>query len=277
MSISDEDANAELEKLQQNITLTLQSIDHNFARCNQIVSASILPEIEKFAEASREIWNSSKLWLHFIQSSEYGLDDLTEQQHTNRPAFTSNNTKRYKTGNRSSPWERLQRDLHTTLGTSDLSSLGDSGKGMLRPPGPPVPATTSHTTQHDISIARSVHQEIYNSSSSLSSSSSDIGTTSRPLTNMITSTPLAQLQKTPLVTTPANVLTSLLMMNMDDDQVSDSSNSTSNSMTGISRTNNNNNNGNDTNENDDKPMGDKEDDDGDTDMAYEFSPVVEYT
>lgn len=61
MSMTDEELKAELEKLQQNITLTLQAIDQNFAKCNQLVSAVILPQVEKLAEASRRVRDANKV------------------------------------------------------------------------------------------------------------------------------------------------------------------------------------------------------------------------
>lgn len=51
----EEEINAQLEALQQKITLTLQHIDQNFVQCNQIVSGEILPEVEQFAESIRSI------------------------------------------------------------------------------------------------------------------------------------------------------------------------------------------------------------------------------
>lgn len=67
----------ELEKLEQSITLTLQGIfplhrnqvhtndlleiDHNFSRAHRIVTTSILPVVEQYAEHSKNVWESSKV------------------------------------------------------------------------------------------------------------------------------------------------------------------------------------------------------------------------
>ncbi|KAI9765357.1 MAG: DASH complex subunit ask1 [Geoglossum simile] len=51
----------ELEKLEQSITLTLQEIDHNFSRAHRIVTTSILPIVEQYAEHSRAVWEGSKV------------------------------------------------------------------------------------------------------------------------------------------------------------------------------------------------------------------------
>ncbi|KAL6719868.1 DASH complex subunit ask1 [Lecanora helva] len=51
----------ELEKLEQSITLTLQEIDHNFSRAHRIVTTSILPIVEQYAEHSKNVWEGSKV------------------------------------------------------------------------------------------------------------------------------------------------------------------------------------------------------------------------
>lgn len=69
----------ELEKLEQSITLTLQGvslpkeapetswlmlsleIDHNFSRAHRIITASILPIVERYAEHSKDVWEGSKV------------------------------------------------------------------------------------------------------------------------------------------------------------------------------------------------------------------------
>ncbi|KAL2037960.1 hypothetical protein N7G274_009179 [Stereocaulon virgatum] len=59
----------ELEKLEQSITLTLQEIDHNFSRAHRIVTTSILPIVENYAEHSRNVWEGSKFWKQFFEAS----------------------------------------------------------------------------------------------------------------------------------------------------------------------------------------------------------------
>ena len=59
----------ELEKLEQSITLTLQEIDHNFSKAHRIVTSSILPIVEQYAEHSKEVWEGSKFWKQFFESS----------------------------------------------------------------------------------------------------------------------------------------------------------------------------------------------------------------
>ncbi|KAL8793779.1 MAG: hypothetical protein Q9195_003609 [Heterodermia aff. obscurata] len=59
----------ELEKLEQSITLTLQEIDHNFSRAHRIVTTSILPVVEKYAQHSSAVWEGSKFWKQFFEAS----------------------------------------------------------------------------------------------------------------------------------------------------------------------------------------------------------------
>lgn len=46
-------------------------IDHNFSRAHQIVTTSIIPVVQKYAEHSKEVWEGSKVFFFsaFISSS----------------------------------------------------------------------------------------------------------------------------------------------------------------------------------------------------------------
>ncbi|KAF2861606.1 hypothetical protein K470DRAFT_245062 [Piedraia hortae CBS 480.64] len=59
----------ELERLEQSITLTLQEIDSNFNSAHRIVTSSILPIIEQYAHNSTQVWEGSKFWKQFFESS----------------------------------------------------------------------------------------------------------------------------------------------------------------------------------------------------------------
>jgi DASH complex subunit ASK1 len=43
------------------LTAHLVEIDHNFSRAHRIVTSSILPVVEQYAEQSREVWEGSKV------------------------------------------------------------------------------------------------------------------------------------------------------------------------------------------------------------------------
>jgi len=60
---------AELERLEQSITLTLQEIDHNFSKCHRIIVGSILPEVERYACSSKDVWKRSVFWKQFFETS----------------------------------------------------------------------------------------------------------------------------------------------------------------------------------------------------------------
>lgn len=73
----------ELEKLEQSITLTLQEIDHNFSRAHRIVTSSILPIVEQYGNHSRDVWEGSKFWKQFFESSaNVSLSGYEEQPST---------------------------------------------------------------------------------------------------------------------------------------------------------------------------------------------------
>lgn len=89
----------ELEKLEQSITLTLQGIsrsfpslfrsnhyleiDHNFSRAHRIVTTSILPIVEQYAEHSNAVWEGSKVWSSRCSTSKC---------EANRPQSFGNNS-----------------------------------------------------------------------------------------------------------------------------------------------------------------------------------------
>ncbi|KAF2225066.1 DASH complex subunit Ask1-domain-containing protein [Elsinoe ampelina] len=59
----------ELEQLEQSITLTLQEIDHNFSKAHRIVTSSIIPIVESYAQHSQNVWEGSKFWKQFFEAS----------------------------------------------------------------------------------------------------------------------------------------------------------------------------------------------------------------
>ncbi|KAF1823304.1 uncharacterized protein K489DRAFT_409179 [Dissoconium aciculare CBS 342.82] len=79
----------ELERLEQQITLTLQEIDSNFSKAHRIVTASILPIVEEHAKHSNAVWEGSKFWKQFFEASanvslsgyeEPAEDDVTQTE-----------------------------------------------------------------------------------------------------------------------------------------------------------------------------------------------------
>ncbi|KAH0612600.1 uncharacterized protein H6S33_008980 [Morchella sextelata] len=72
---------AELEKLEQSITLTLQEIDHNFSKTHRIVTNSIIPIVERYAKESTAVWEGSKFWKQFFEASaNVALSNYQEEE-----------------------------------------------------------------------------------------------------------------------------------------------------------------------------------------------------
>ncbi|KAJ8096848.1 DASH complex subunit Ask1-domain-containing protein [Lipomyces tetrasporus] len=76
----------ELEKIEQSITLTLQEIDQNFSTSHRIITSSILPIVEEYALQSQAVWQSSKFWKEFFESSANvslaGYEELNAEEET---------------------------------------------------------------------------------------------------------------------------------------------------------------------------------------------------
>ena len=51
------------------ILTQMLEIDHNFSRAHQIVTRSILPVVEQYASHSRNVWEGSRFWKQFFESS----------------------------------------------------------------------------------------------------------------------------------------------------------------------------------------------------------------
>lgn len=47
---------------QINLTSWHIEIDHNFSKAHRIVTTSIIPVVEKYAEHSKEVWEGSKVF-----------------------------------------------------------------------------------------------------------------------------------------------------------------------------------------------------------------------
>jgi hypothetical protein len=61
LAMTEEEVNAEIERVQQRITSNLQQIDDNYVKANQMLASKLLPALEKFEQASGDIWDRSKV------------------------------------------------------------------------------------------------------------------------------------------------------------------------------------------------------------------------
>ncbi|KAJ1302673.1 hypothetical protein OPQ81_002989 [Rhizoctonia solani] len=57
------------EQIDQLITLKLQNIDKNFARCHQIITTKILPSLKKYSAGSQPTRDAAKFWRGFFEAA----------------------------------------------------------------------------------------------------------------------------------------------------------------------------------------------------------------
>ncbi|KAF7507410.1 hypothetical protein GJ744_010469 [Endocarpon pusillum] len=111
----------ELEKLEQSITLTLQEIDHNFSRAHRIVTSSILPIVEQYAEHSRDVWEGSKFWKQFFESSANVSLSGYEEQPSTHGTFDDTVT------------EESSASTHTTLeGSESYTTPSSASRSIIQ-------------------------------------------------------------------------------------------------------------------------------------------------
>ncbi|KAI7903633.1 DASH complex subunit Ask1-domain-containing protein [Cokeromyces recurvatus] len=150
MTLSEEEANAQLERLQQKLTLNLQEIDKNFSECNQVLTSKTIPEIERYAEATSRIWNYCKIWLYFFKSMDQDEQQWMESKDirnmTNRPPHADSTT---------SSWnQRINHELSAGEIT-ELVSHGYIRKNLQQPS-----STSSQGTLQRFSMDRSMFNDI---------------------------------------------------------------------------------------------------------------------
>ncbi|KAE8167316.1 DASH complex subunit Ask1-domain-containing protein [Aspergillus tamarii] len=134
----------ELEKLEQSITLTLQEIDHNFSQAHRIVTTSILPLVEKYAEHSHDVWEGAKFWKQFFEASanvslsgyeERPNEDTLQDQSVTEDDTTTDATpsKLTDTGTYGTPSSE-HLDINHRPDDLELTSLSLSSHSTPRPP-----------------------------------------------------------------------------------------------------------------------------------------------
>ncbi|CAE6342728.1 unnamed protein product [Rhizoctonia solani] len=74
------------EQIDQLITLKLQNIDKNFAKCHQIITTKILPSLKKYSAGSQPTRDAAKFWRGFFEAAaqirvsvEEGVSTLGER------------------------------------------------------------------------------------------------------------------------------------------------------------------------------------------------------
>ncbi|KAI4243877.1 MAG: hypothetical protein L6R40_003259 [Gallowayella cf. fulva] len=142
----------ELEKLEQSITLTLQEIDHNFSRAHRIVTTSILPVVENYAEHSKSVWESSKFWKQFFEASANvslsGYEEPPEHDETATEDATATTP--------STPTSQTHNDNDMTMTprSDNRQQYNDDSSLSTTPPEQSTPRPRSkHQQDHQPSIA----------------------------------------------------------------------------------------------------------------------------
>ncbi|KAL8929231.1 MAG: hypothetical protein Q9208_001314 [Pyrenodesmia sp. 3 TL-2023] len=111
-------------------------IDHNFSRAHRIVTTSILPVVEQYAEHSKNVWESSKFWKQFFEASANvslsGYEEPLEQEETvtedptgttpSTPAFDSPSQTHNGNDQTMTPQTDSRHQFQPTADDSTLSS-----------------------------------------------------------------------------------------------------------------------------------------------------------
>ncbi|KAH9818280.1 hypothetical protein DFH28DRAFT_110053 [Melampsora americana] len=67
--LSPAECDAACLQVDQILVSLLQNIDANFGRTHRTITHKIIPEVERYGEASRGIWEGLKFWQHFFEAS----------------------------------------------------------------------------------------------------------------------------------------------------------------------------------------------------------------
>ncbi|CZT00835.1 uncharacterized protein RCO7_03161 [Rhynchosporium graminicola] len=123
----------ELEKLEQSITLTLQEIDHNFSRAHRIVTSSILPIVEQYAEHSSAFWKqffeaSANVSLSGVEEREEEQDTSYSQSHQDASTYAAS-----QNGDNSFRYQAHEHDVYDQTDDSLLDNADISGSTPRAP------------------------------------------------------------------------------------------------------------------------------------------------
>ncbi|PVH85970.1 hypothetical protein DL98DRAFT_511053 [Cadophora sp. DSE1049] len=136
----------ELEKLEQSITLTLQEIDHNFSRAHRIVTSSILPVVEQYAEHSNAVWEGSKFWKQFFEASaNVSLSGVEEREEEEDASYTQSHgdASTYATSQQGDDTGRYQSHEHDVYDQTDDSLLDNADISGSTPRAPRPKSSSS--------------------------------------------------------------------------------------------------------------------------------------
>ncbi|KKZ65299.1 hypothetical protein EMCG_08815 [[Emmonsia] crescens] len=135
-------------------------IDHNFSRAHRIVTTSIIPTVEQYAEQSREVWEGSKFWKQFFESSA----NVSLSGYEERPPSESGQEVTYTEDSTYSTRTSTEEDTTESYATPSSESLNlhhrDNAPDMSS-----LTITPSHSTPRPKShVKRGDHDDITSSS-----------------------------------------------------------------------------------------------------------------
>ncbi|EEH17820.2 hypothetical protein PABG_00383 [Paracoccidioides brasiliensis Pb03] len=138
----------------------MSQIDHNFSRAHRIVTSSILPIVEQYAAQSREVWEGSKFWKQFFESSANvslsGYEEHLPSESGQEGTFTEDST--FNTRN------STDDDVTESYATTSSESL-DLRHGDDAPDLSSLTITPSHSTPRPrVHLERDNDDEITSSS-----------------------------------------------------------------------------------------------------------------
>jgi len=150
----------------------LQNIDADFGKSHRIITDKILPDLERYGESSKGIWEGLKFWQGFFEASANvklsgngdeseeasTAHDMSHQSDANsmatvQPSDPNDFNSRADVTAPDSPFETLKEDLRQNLGiTSKPGKIID-----VPPPPPPPQADDSQQTGSSGSLRRPPH------------------------------------------------------------------------------------------------------------------------
>ncbi|CAM9010793.1 unnamed protein product [Wickerhamomyces anomalus] len=129
----------ELERLEQEITLTLQTIDKAFAKSHKIINDRLIPIVKKYHNSSKKIWQGVSFWKNFLETSANvelrGYEEAVQNQDYTEddqiPESQEQGSQETQTG------DTVQLNEHL----SPVKTAGDTGNVIME--------STNHTIQQE--------------------------------------------------------------------------------------------------------------------------------
>ncbi|EGG03603.1 uncharacterized protein MELLADRAFT_109120 [Melampsora larici-populina 98AG31] len=154
--LSPAECDAACLQVDQILVSLLQNIDANFGRTHRTITHKILPEVERYGEASRGIWEGLKFWQHFFEASANVQLSGYDDDETETSKLTED--------------ERRDESLQNDLASEDVSQdvppspnedqdLSSSSLDPAVPSGPPV-VDMSHQSGSTASLRRPVWNDL---------------------------------------------------------------------------------------------------------------------